>query len=503
MPFAYPVALELGGLRCVVIGATAVREGKVEGLLAGGAGEVLVLAERPADRLRALEALDRRVRVERRAWRPSDLDGAFVCIASSDDPAERDAIASAARERGVLVNVMDDVANCDWAAPAVVRRGELVLTVSTGGASPALARKLRERLGEAFGPEWAEVLTVLREVREETMPVLPDLPERSRRWAAALDPDEAAALVRAGDAAGLHERLRDRILEVTADASGGRRPADAAPSEGSAAGDLGVLPLSPRGPGTRTRAGTVTLVGAGPGDPELITVAGARALAEADVVVYDRLVDPRLLGLAPAQAERIYVGKEPGRSATPQEAIDALLVARARDGDHVVRLKGGDPFVFGRGGEELLACAAAGVPCTVVPGITSAIAAPAAAGIPVTHRGVARSFAVVTGSSAHGDGVDLASVATASDTLIVLMAAGSLAERCAELIAAGRPADEPAAIVQWATTPEERTVTGTLADLPIRALRARIGPPATLIVGQVCDLATAAPIAWSPRETNA
>jgi uroporphyrin-III C-methyltransferase len=206
-------------------------------------------------------------------------------------------------------------------------------------------------------------------------------------------------------------------------------------------------------------------------------------------VVYDRLVDPRLLDLAPAQAERIYVGKEPGRSATPQSEIDALLVARARVGGHVVRLKGGDPFVFGRGGEELLACAAAGVPCAVIPGITSAIAAPAAAGIPVTHRGVARSFAVVTGSSAHGDGVVLASIATATDTLIVLMAAGSLADRCAELVAAGRPADEPAAIVQWATTPEERTVTGTLADLPIRALRARIGPPATLSVGQVCDLA--------------
>jgi uroporphyrin-III C-methyltransferase/precorrin-2 dehydrogenase/sirohydrochlorin ferrochelatase len=452
-----------------------------------------VVAERPADRLAALEELDRRVAVERRGWRPADLDGAFLCVASSDDPTERGAIAVAARERGVLVNVMDDVASCDWAAPALVRRGELVLTVSTGGASPALARKLRERLAEAFGAEWAEVLSVLREVREETMPVLPDLAERARRWSAALDPGEAAALVRAGDAAGLRARLRDRILDPTADASGGRRPTDATPSEGSAAGDLGVRPLSLRGPGTRTRAGTVTLVGAGPGDPELITVAGARALAEADVVVYDRLVDPRLLDRAPAEAERIYVGKEPGRAAIPQERIDAMLVERARGGAHVVRLKGGDPFVFGRGGEELLACAAAGVPCVVVPGISSAIAAPAAAGIPVTHRGLSRSFAVVTGSSAYGDDVDLASAATATDTLVVLMAAGSLEERCAELVAAGRPTDEPAAIVQWATTPEERTVTGTLADLPILAHEARIGPPATLVVGRVCTLADGTP----------
>ena len=195
------------------------------------------------------------------------------------------------------------------------------------------------------------------------------------------------------------------------------------------------------------------------------------------------------MDLAPSTAERIYVGKEPGRSAMPQPEIDALLVSRALRGETVVRLKGGDPFVFGRGGEEMLACAQAGVAFEVVPGITSAIAAPALAGIPVTHRGVAQSFAVVTGSTAHGDEVDLARVATSTDTLVVLMAAGKLAETCAELIAAGRPATEPAAIVQWAATPEQRTVVGTLESLPGLAVAARIGPPATLVVGDVVALA--------------
>jgi uroporphyrin-III C-methyltransferase len=234
--------------------------------------------------------------------------------------------------------------------------------------------------------------------------------------------------------------------------------------------------------------GRVVLVGAGPGDPELLTLKGARALAEADVVVYDRLAPAGVLELAPPEAERIYVGKEPGRRAVPQEEIERILVDRALGGATVVRLKGGDPFVFGRGGEELAACAEAGVPYEVVPGVSAAVAAPAAAGIPVTHRGLARSFAVVTGSTAHGDDVDIREVATATDTLVVLMAAGHLARTCAELIAAGRREDEPAAIVQWAWTPEQRTVVGTLADLATLAEAASIGPPATLVVGAVAAL---------------
>jgi uroporphyrin-III C-methyltransferase len=232
------------------------------------------------------------------------------------------------------------------------------------------------------------------------------------------------------------------------------------------------------------------LVGAGPGDPELITVRGARALAEADVVVYDRLAAPSLLALAPPSAERVYVGKEPGRAAMPQQEIGELLVSRALAGSAVVRLKGGDPFVFGRGGEELLACAEAGIPCEVVPGITSAVAAPAAAGIPVTHRGIARSFAVVTASTAHGDPEppDLAGVARNVDTLVVLMAAGALERVCQELVDGGIDAETPAAIVQWATTPDQRSVTGTLRDLPALARAATVGPPATLIVGEVAAL---------------
>jgi precorrin-2 dehydrogenase / sirohydrochlorin ferrochelatase len=191
VPFSYPVMLELSGRRAVVIGALALREKKDAALREAGA-HVVVFANG--------------------AWRPEDLAGAFICVASSDDPAERDAIACAARDRGVLVNVMDDVPNCDFAAPAVVRRRDLLIAIGTGGRSPALARKIREDLEERYGEEWAEVLEVVGAVRDETLEALPDLSVRARRWRRALDLDEAAALVRAGLPDELRRRLLGRLL---------------------------------------------------------------------------------------------------------------------------------------------------------------------------------------------------------------------------------------------------------------------------------------------------
>ncbi len=236
-------------------------------------------------------------------------------------------------------------------------------------------------------------------------------------------------------------------------------------------------------------SGVVYLVGAGPGDPDLLTVRGLRCLQAADVVVYDRLLDPRLLDEAPRRARRIYAGKSPGRHALRQEEIDALLVRHARAGRTVVRLKGGDPFVFGRGGEEALACAAAGVPCEVVPGVTSAVAVPASAGIPLTHRGVAAGFAVVTGHAAGeaGDGHDWSALARI-DTLVVLMGAARLAEIAALLMAHGRPAETPAAVIERGTLPGERILEGTLASLPALAEREGLQSPATLVIGDVVRL---------------
>jgi uroporphyrinogen III methyltransferase/synthase len=236
--------------------------------------------------------------------------------------------------------------------------------------------------------------------------------------------------------------------------------------------------------------GVVYLVGAGPGDPGLITVAGLQQLKEADVVVYDRLVNEALLKEARPEAELTFVGKVAGES-HDQEAINQLLVEKARAGKRVVRLKGGDPFVFGRGGEEAEALRAAGISCEIVPGVTSAIAVPAYAGIPVTHRGLASTFAVITG---HEDpekpesSIDWAKLATAVDTLVFLMGTKTLSEITKKLIANGRSPETPVAVIRWGTTPEQQTVTGTLADIVERVEEARITPPAITVVGEVVRL---------------
>ena len=237
--------------------------------------------------------------------------------------------------------------------------------------------------------------------------------------------------------------------------------------------------------------GTVSLVGAGPGDPGLLTVRGRELLRTADVVVYDRLVNPALLDETPRGALRIFAGKAAGAHGLPQAEINALLVAHARRGRRVVRLKGGDPFVFGRGGEEAEALAAAGIPWEVVPGVSAAVAVPAYAGIPLTHRRLASSVAVVTGHEDEGRGaprVDWAGLATAVDTLVVLMGLRSLPGIVAELLAHGRGPDTPVALVRWGTTPAQATVTGVLGDIVEQVRAARLEPPVVAVIGDVVSL---------------
>lgn len=237
--------------------------------------------------------------------------------------------------------------------------------------------------------------------------------------------------------------------------------------------------------------GRVYLVGAGPGDPGLMTVRGLEVLRHARVVVYDRLVNPALLDEAPPGALRVFAGKRAGAHCLPQAQINALLVEQARRGRVVVRLKGGDPFVFGRGGEEALALVAAEIPFEIVPGVSAAVAVPAYAGIPVTHRGLASSFAVVTG---HEDpendaaGVDWARLATAVDTLVVLMGAKSLPRIAAELVTHGRSPATPVALIRCGTTEAQETVVGTLADIVARAASAGLSPPVLAVIGPVVSL---------------
>jgi len=237
--------------------------------------------------------------------------------------------------------------------------------------------------------------------------------------------------------------------------------------------------------------GIVYVVGAGPGDPELITVKGLKVLRSADVVLYDRLVSKDLLREVREDAELIYVGKAPGRHTMTQEEINRLLVEKARQGLVVVRLKGGDPYVFGRGEEECLYVRSHGIECIVVPGITSAIAGPAYAGIPVTHRGVASSFAVATGREAEGKekrSVSYAALAKAADTLVILMGVGNLENIVRELLDAGVDPDTPVAIVEKATLPDQRVTVAPLSRIVEEARRRGVKPPAVIVVGRVVEL---------------
>ena len=245
----------------------------------------------------------------------------------------------------------------------------------------------------------------------------------------------------------------------------------------------------------------IYLVGSGPGDPGLFTLKGVRCMEKADIVVYDRLAPEALLGYARPEAEKLYVGKRPGDPTMSQEEINALLVELGRAGKTVVRLKGGDPYIFGRGGEEALALIDAGLPFEVVPGVTSGVAVPAYAGIPVTHRNVSTSVAFVTGhedpTKGHSD-VDWSKLAGGADTLVLYMGVGRLQEISAGLIAAGREPDTPVACVRWGTVPEQRTVAGTLEDIAERVAEAGLKPPAIIVIGDVVALREAG-LDWYER----
>jgi len=477
MTHYFPVALNIEGRRCLVVGGGAVAERKIDALLDAGA-QVVVVAPTVSAEIAAL-ALLHALEVWPRPYEPADLDRAFLVVAATDDREANARVAADARERSILVNAVDDPANCDFITPAVVRRGDVQVAITTGGASPALARHLRAWLEELVPPEYAALADLLAqartELRQEGVRADPET------WQAAIQ--AALRPLRAGEV----ERAKQALRAILAD-SRTARSADATTRP------IGVDPTpDPRPlPPDPAPVGRMVLVGAGPGDPGLLTLAGRDAIAEADVIVYDRLVNPALLDLARPEARRVFVGKHRGGGPMSQSEINDLLCAEAQAGRVVVRLKGGDPFVFGRGGEEALAVRAAGVPFSVVPGVSAAIAVPAYAGIPVTHRGLSSTFTVVT---AHEDPtkpdgtVDWDALARAGGTLVLLMGVETLADVCGRLVAAGRGGSTPAAVIQCGTTDHQRVVTGDLTTIADRARSAGIQPPATTVVGEVVSLA--------------
>jgi len=464
---SYPVNLiDLSNRKCIVIGGGTVALRKVEGLLASGA-DVSVISPALVQGLAELHAAGKIASIARE-YQEDDLDAAWLVIAATDDPAVNHAVAAGAMRRGQLVNVVDDPEHSNFIVPAVVRRGELALAICTGGASPALSRRLRERLEELIGPEYGDLAALLAELRPQLLARFPAGQPRLDAALQLVDSDLLGVLRSQGMAA-----ARAYAQNVIMSPSAGQSP-----------------PEEP----ARLTPGTVYLVGAGPGDPGLITVRGLACLRGAGVVVYDRLIPRALLSEAP-HAQWIDVGKQPDRHPVPQEQINEILVAQARLGRTVVRLKGGDPFVFGRGGEEAEALARAGLPFEVVPGVTSAIAAAAYAGIPITHRDAASSFAVFTGHR-RSDSAEPAAPGPAAgqqpgasaDTLVYLMGMGNLPTIVDDLLAAGRSVQTPVAVVSHGTWPQQRTVTGCLGDIVAKVAAANIGAPAAVIAGDVVRL---------------
>jgi uroporphyrin-III C-methyltransferase/precorrin-2 dehydrogenase/sirohydrochlorin ferrochelatase len=445
--------LDLVRKKVVVVGGGKIATSKVRALLPCRPEPLVVVAPHASAFIR--RAAERgQLEWRQRAYAPDDLLDASLAFGATDDRELNAQVAADARGLGVAVLAVDDVPNCDFIAPALVRRGDVTIAISTGGRSPAMARRTRERLESALPGSWGDLLEVAAAARER-LGATRSLIEPDR-WQAALDGEverlaDAGALDEATDL--LLTKLERTLFE-----------SDAAPS------------------------GLVSLVGAGPGDPDLLTLRAVRRLQAADAVVHDRLVSAEVSEYAHPAAERFDVGKAPGEAGCSQAEINQLLVKLGRAGKRVVRLKGGDPFVFGRGGEEALALAHAGVPFEVVPGISAALAAPAAAGIPVTHRGLSGAVSIINGHDAEQH--DWSALAGAGGTLVFLMAMEHLEQIVDKLLGHGRAADEPAAVVQWATTPRQRVLSAPLSAIALAARAAGLGAPAVLVVGPTAALSS-------------
>jgi uroporphyrin-III C-methyltransferase / precorrin-2 dehydrogenase / sirohydrochlorin ferrochelatase len=454
-----PVFFSLTDKRAVVAGGNAAAAWKVELLCAAGA-TVEVYAQDVSDELAAIAADPPQgaVVIHRRPWQPADLDGATLAVgACEDDEAER--FAAAARTAGVPVNVIDKPAFCDFSFGSIVNRSPLVVGISTDGAAPVFGQAIRAKL-EALIPQgfarWAEAA---RRWRPQVQALGLSFHNRRKFW----------------------ERFTERAV---------RQP-ERAPDET----DLDVLLAEARTLSAAELGGSVVLVGAGPGDAELLTLRAVRALQSADVILYDDLVATDVLDFARREAKKLLVGKTGHKPSCKQEEINALMISFAKAGRRVVRLKGGDPMIFGRAGEEIEACEAAGIPVEVVPGISAAQGAAARLGVSLTHRSVARRLQYVTGHGSNGQlpvDIDWPALADPAATTIVYMPTRTLAALAEQAAAHGLDPATPAVAVIGATRDDEVVVADTIAALPTRLAAEPPNGPVIVMIGWVFEACLAA-----------
>jgi uroporphyrin-III C-methyltransferase/precorrin-2 dehydrogenase/sirohydrochlorin ferrochelatase len=448
-----PIFLDLKEKPCLVVGGGQVAGRKVALLRKAGARVRVVAPELGRELVELVQA--GQVEHAERGFEESDLDGAVLVISATDQRELNQRVSELAHARNIPVNVVDQPELCGFIVPSVIDRSPVQIAVSTGGASPVLARLLRARLESTIPAAYGRLARLVDGFRDRVKRRFPSGEQRRRFWEQVLEGPVAQQLFAGKDHAA-------------------RRSLEAAIEAGDA--QLG-------------ERGEVYLVGAGPGDPDLLTFRAVRLMQQADVVVYDRLVSKDILELVRRDAELIYAGKERANHAMPQESINQLLVKLAKEGKRVLRLKGGDPFIFGRGGEEIETLMEQGVAFQVVPGVTAAAGCASYSGIPLTHRDHAQSVVFATGHLKDGT-LDLnwPALAQPRQTVVFYMGLHGLSVICKELVAHGLPPYTPIALVQQGTTRHQRVVTGTLDTLPAMVKREQIKPPTLIIVGDVVKL---------------
>ncbi len=384
---------------------------------------------------------------------PDDLNGATLIIAATDNEAVNRQVSELAQARHLPVNVVDNPALCSFTMPSIIDRSPVQIAVSTGGVSPVLARLLRARLESAIPAAYGRLAQLAEKFRDQVKDRFKNVNSRRNFWEHVLQ-GEIAELVFKGQ-----DEQAQEALEAAIEA------------------------------GKDEPVGEVYLVGGGPGDPDLLTFRALRLMQQADVIVHDRLVSKEVLDLCRRDAERIYVGKERDNHALPQDQINQLLAKLAKEGKRVCRLKGGDPFIFGRGGEEIETLAAEGVNFQVVPGITAAIGMSAYAGIPLTHRDYSQAVTFVTGHLKDGSmNLNWPALAQPNQTVVFYMGLKGLSVICENLIKHGRSPDTPMALVQQATTPRQKEFIGTLGTITKVIEKEKVKAPTLIVVGEVVQL---------------
>jgi uroporphyrin-III C-methyltransferase/precorrin-2 dehydrogenase/sirohydrochlorin ferrochelatase len=448
----FPIFLDTTDLTCLVVGAGEVAARKVELLLKTSA-HITVVAPWVCGTVQRF-AKEEKIQLIVRPYIESDMTDKQIVFVATDDSELNKQIHDQARMQKILVNVVDNTPLCQFITPSIVDRSPIIIAMSSGGVAPVLLRYLRQKL-ESVIPQKVSLLGLFSEkFRESVKKRFKSVTERRYFWEDVLDGDIAENVLQ-----GNEQVAEQKFLEKL------------------------------NAPDASKTVGEVYLVGAGPGDPDLLTFRALRLMQKADVVVYDRLVSPEILELVRRDAEKIYVGKAKSKHTIPQDQINELLAKEALAGNRVVRLKGGDPFIFGRGGEELETLIEHGVSFQVVPGITAASGAASYAGIPLTHRDHAKSVVFATGHLQDNSiNLNWQGLAQPDQTIVFYMGLTGLPIICEQLVKHGLSPTTPIAMVQSATTPQQKVVTGTLEDIQQKAQAAQIKPPALIIVGSVVSL---------------